>query len=730
MVRFNGISTCVVAPPLRFDLRPIPVPRFLAALAAHWRVGLLVVVTTAIWAVHYDRLTLASWSLPTDYRGDSLEILARIKAASEGDTVPLTPQIITRLGAPFGANWSAYPSSDLLLMWLLGRIAAVVGVFAAANFGLLLGTVTSAVSFYGCARWLRARWEWAFAGALLFAFTYQPFHRGLAHLFFVFSWTVPIAILSSGIIASSRRLEWHGRMGWFCIGSAAAIGIGNPYVLMLYLQLVGWAVIAQWLGQRRRENIIAGLVAIGVAVACFFIVEAHVWLFSADRAAASPIVRNYGGTERYALKPIELLLPPDTHRWDALAFFGHRYLRWSDWRSGEAFAPYLGLVGIAALGWLVIVATRAVLRRQRLPGATLPLLWVLAFASVGGVTNMLAFFTTVNVFRATNRFSVFISALVLLFLVTRLSRWRPRLAGAGFAAALLMASIGLWDEIPPPISAEKQHHIAARVDADIDLGKRLEHDLPPGAMVFQLPVMGFPEVVPPFQMTDYEPFRPYIGTHSLRFTYGMLKAQSPGEWQREIAALPTPTLVKQLEQLGFSAVYINREGFADRGEKVLAALAAAGYHEMVSGNLNEQVVVRLRPGAHPVKPLARNLTFGTGWHEARPGNPRWAYGPATLSFLNSTGRPLPCQLRLTLSSVDARHVVIEVNGTKALETTADGTQRELQIPVTLPPGVSEVDLASPEPPLRLSFGQDQLRAFAVYKATVDPDEDLAQMPEM
>ena len=56
----------------------------LPRLTAQWRVALLVLVTTLVWTAHYERWTLASWSVPTDYRGDSLEIFARIQAAAEG----------------------------------------------------------------------------------------------------------------------------------------------------------------------------------------------------------------------------------------------------------------------------------------------------------------------------------------------------------------------------------------------------------------------------------------------------------------------------------------------------------------------------------------------------------------------------------------------------------------------------------------------------------------------
>ena len=49
-------------------------------VAASWRVGLLVLVTSLVWAMHNGRLSLESWSYPTDYVGDAHEVLARIKA--------------------------------------------------------------------------------------------------------------------------------------------------------------------------------------------------------------------------------------------------------------------------------------------------------------------------------------------------------------------------------------------------------------------------------------------------------------------------------------------------------------------------------------------------------------------------------------------------------------------------------------------------------------------------
>jgi hypothetical protein len=213
---------------------PPPTKSLFALAAAHWRVGALVLVTTLVWAVHNERLTLESWGNPTDYVGDAHEVLARIKAASEGETWPLTPQVIDRLGAPFGAHWNSYPTPDKPLMLMLGALAHMVGIFAAANAGLLLAQITAALAFYFTARWLKCRWEWAWVGALLFAYTYHTFHRGLPHFSFVFTWTVPLGLLAVWLVARSKRLDWKTPGAVVCLGAALGLGVSNPYNLMFW----------------------------------------------------------------------------------------------------------------------------------------------------------------------------------------------------------------------------------------------------------------------------------------------------------------------------------------------------------------------------------------------------------------------------------------------------------------------------------------------------------------
>lgn len=687
---------------------------------ASWRVGLLMLAATLIWVAHFDRWTLASWHVPTDYYIDAHETLARLKAASEGDIFPLRSQVIERLGAPFGAHWNAYPTPDKPLMLALGTLVHAVGLYAAANLGLVLAQISAALAFYVTARWLRCRWEWAAAGALLFAYTYHTFHRGLAHFSLVFTWTIPLGLFAVWVVAGSRRIAWSRPGALGCLLIAAALGASNPYNLFFWLQLMGWALVFQAFGARRRANLQIGVAAIAVALLAFIVVHAEGWLYADDTGALPLLARNYGGTERYALKAVEMFIPPPFHHWDWLAFFGHRYARWSEWR-GEVFLPYLGLAGIAGFVWLAIASLRRLIARRPLPGHSLALGWVLAYAMIGGVTNILALFAGFQLFRATNRAAIFVSAIVLFFLVVRLSRvsmrW-PRWLQLG--AAALVAAIGVFEQLPRADSVQDVTAITKMVEADRAFGAQLEATLPHGAMVFQLPVLGFPEVAPPNQLNDYEHFRPYLATENLRFTYGAPKSRARSRWQRDLEDAPVGELVRQLEENGFAALYINRKGYADRAEALLAELTRLGYTQRLQASSGHQVVVALHPSATPQLPMGRSLTIGRGWHIRPDAGVRWAHSEGAVSYFNPHPHPVRVDLSLTLQAVTPREVILERDG-ELVRRISVGTQpTKFDFPdFELIPGVNRFTLRCEVPAVRLGTGQNQLRSFGLKASSLE-----------
>lgn len=682
--------------------------------------------TALVWAWHYHCWTWEDWNVPTDYIGDSHETLARIQAAAEGDTFPLTQQRIERLGAPFGAYWNAYPTPDKPLMLLLGGLAWLIGLFPAANAGLLLAQLSSSLAFYFVARRLRLAWEWSWSGALLFAYCYPAFHRGLAHFSFVFTWTVPLGLLAVWLVARRTPTPLGGRAALFCLAVSAVLGAHNPYHLVFWGQLMVWAILLGWLGGRPRCNTVVGIGSLAVAAVSFFVLHAENWIFIQDSEAMPLLARNYGGTERYALKVVEMFIPPADHRWDALAFFGHRYGRWSEWR-GEAFLPYLGLAGIAGLILLALETLKRLARRQPLPGTSLAVSWLIAYASIGGVTNLLAFFFSFQWFRATNRVSIFIAALALFYLMARLSHWtaawRPR---TRLAAALALATIGLLDQVPVKTGVMPRSTIEEMVSGDRDFSTRLEASLPPGAMVFQLPVLGFPEVVPPHQLSDYEHFRPYFFTETLRFSYGAAKMRARSRWQRDLESVDSMTLVRRLEAYGFGALLINRKGFEDRAQRILDSLERLGYTRRIEGRLGHQVALLLNPSPSPKLPLARNFNYGRGWYPPFEGSVRWAYDAAAVSYLNPYDRPIPASLTFKLQGEGNRTVWLSRGGRKAGEWKLEGEVLTVELKgFVLEPGINTLRFESDKPAVRRSNKRYQLRQFGLGSVSIELPPEFA-----
>ena len=153
----------------------------------------------------------------------------------------------------------------------------------------------------------------------------------------------------------------------------------------------------------------------------------------------------------------------------------------------------------------------------------------------------------------------------------------------------------LWDQVPRPPTAEETATIARQVTADREFTEKMEASLPEAAMIFQMPVMEFPESPAP-GVPPYDHFRPYLYSKNLRYSFGSMKGRDREKWQPAVqnkffdgATLDQQAgvirvkpesaraAVDELKRLGFSAIYVNRNGFPDRGRGIEEALLELGY---------------------------------------------------------------------------------------------------------------------------------------------------------
>jgi len=532
--------------------------------------------------------------------------------------------------------------------------------------------IPSAVVFYFCCRLFRYQRLWSFVAAVLFAFTYYNSVRQLGHLLLSFSYVIPLAISVCWLFLASKRLQWKSSWFIFSVLVSFLLGVSNPYSLNMFAQLLCISIAVNFWQTRDLSRLKLGLVCLGAAVAGFLSVNldtlGYAWVHGSNPAATP---RSYLQTELYALKPMEFVVPPATHNSELLASIGEKYASVALIK-GEVFSPYLGIVGILCLLWMMGEFIWLLISRRNqhrpVPAHALQFFWITGYSVIGGLNNLFAL-AGLYLFRSTNRYSTFISTLLLFFFVSRMSlltrHWKT---ASRWAVAFAILAVGLFDQLPRPITAQETRAMASAFESDAAFGAALEAALPKASMVFQLPVMRFPEGGPVRALQEYEMFRPYFFTKTLHFSFGSNQGRPRDDWQFRVEKLPPQEMVAALERYGFGAIYINRRGFADNAEGLLKNLAALGKPIILEDQNHEQVCVRLNPAAQPELPHTADndlLNFKTGWvaEERAPDQVRhWSDGNATVKFFSEHPTPTPSHLTCMLASLSPRRVAMDFSG--------------------------------------------------------------------
>ncbi|HTO03528.1 MAG TPA: hypothetical protein VL069_07490, partial [Opitutus sp.] len=543
---------------------------------------LLAVATVILWCAITHRWSIAEWSTPLQVHGDPLEVYARIQAAKEDPSQPLRGfASLPRLGAPMEADWQRYPISDRLVFTGLGLLARVAGVFGALNLAIAAVHVLNAVAFYLCARALRWRPEWAMAMAMLFSFCSYNF-RWSVTVSFSLTFFVPILILLCGWIARSAPAVASKRWTWIGVGLAAWLGGANPYLSFFASQLVMGSVGLQLLRRREIARWRVGVIFIGVLGVSFVLQHAAYFLadVEGEREERMTLSRNYAGSEIYALKFADLVIPDPSHPVPLLAKAGRAYQAQSALRT-EFFINYLGIAALCGLGVLLWRTMRSVAgsTRTRIPDAVLGVAWTMLFSAVGGINSLLAL-GGFDLFRASSRNSIFILVWALFFLGSWCqARWRPVSLFLRYAPPLAIVLLSLPDMLPRLRPERLLRNNAAELTRHRTLTDALESRLGNTAMIFQVPTPLFPEAGVAVTMDDYEHFLPYLTSSGLRFSYGALRGTDLSRALKSLARVPAPMMKEELEATGFSAIWIDRRGVFDGGAQLMAGLRGMGVQE-------------------------------------------------------------------------------------------------------------------------------------------------------
>ena len=100
-------------------------------------------------------------------------------------------------------------------------------------------------------------------------------------------------------------------------------------------------------------------------------------------------------------------------------------------------------------------------------------------------------------------------------------------------------------------------------------------------MIYELPFGPFPESI-----DDYVLVRPYLHSHSLRWSYPAMRGREGGRWAHDTAALDPADLLSIVRQSGFAGILIDRDLYRDRGAAIESRLAAMLGRPRVSRDSN------------------------------------------------------------------------------------------------------------------------------------------------
>lgn len=527
-------------------------------------------IAAVVWAQQLWRMP--DWRMPLSWHegGDALFNTLLAQNIQETGWYQENP----RLGAPGTLELYSFPVTILgpmLAFKLLGIAFAAPG--AIVNAFYLLGWPLAGL----CAAWalLRLGLSPPLAAGFGILFAALPAHaiRGEPHLFLAALALVPPGIVAAHALA---REGWSRRGRIWALAFALLLGANEAYYAFFASILV---VVAAAIGGFEHRSPRRGLDALAFAAAAVLGI-ALATLSTLVRGVTSVAERSPADASLLGLKLGQLLMPVISHRFPPFAHLSGRYLaeRAAPGLESESVATALGL--LASLGLLLLFAH---LLGIRLPSTRPETTKVLAgfaiagflFATVGGLGSLFVTFVSPQL-RAHNRMSVFIAFVALAALGLLLDSFLKRLPGGAtggraWVCAILLSTFGTWDQSSLQ-AIPSYHNNAADWASDGDWVGRAEALLAPGAMVFQLPWIPFPESPVQEGIYSFDELRPILRSRSLRWSHGAIKNSPVDLWQRAVVAMPPAEMVTALRAAGFAAVALDRRGYRDSGRRLAQQL--------------------------------------------------------------------------------------------------------------------------------------------------------------
>lgn len=564
---------------------PSPMPRsFVEVFRTEWRWwlpgALLSFVLASMVMTGWPQGLRPQLSTPYIYAGDGLSHSWMTLRVMEGWLFDNA-----RSGYPFGSNFLDYPGSDtgnLLVLKLLGTLSGEYP--SALNLYFLLGFAAVFIASFCALGAFGLLPVLSFSASLLFAML--PFHFiRLGHLFYTWYFVAPVFFYLAYAMSHTReaRPTWTlsaKRTIMLLLLGVCIASFGVYYALFGLIMLSVVALVlcinTGGLGAIKAPVVAIAFVTLGVVLN----IAPNVAHERSQGKNLEVAHRVPAEAEVYGLKLMQLVLPRPGHRQPKLAAWTQHYNKQYP-LINENTTSSLGAVG--STGFIILLCV--LLTRMaggtvdaRLSFLAMIVLVLFLFGTIGGLGALFSAVVSASI-RGWNRISVFIAfgAIAASFLALQLlavRKLKPGMAHATLAAcALLLAGVGLYDQTAPTCQP-----CNAKVQSDFEEDRRfigaIEGALPQGSAVYQLPYMPFPEVPPLHRLQAYDLTIGFLHSKALHWSYAGMKGRQGDLFYRSLTREPIETQLDVIAHMGFAGIYLDRRGFEDNGDAVIAELSA------------------------------------------------------------------------------------------------------------------------------------------------------------
>jgi hypothetical protein len=427
--------------------------------------------------------------------------------------------------------------------------------------------------------------------------------------------------------------------------------------------------------------------------------------------------------EVYGLRVTQLLIPIADHRIPRLAQLRRNYdAEGTAVPVNENGGASLGIVGSAGFMLLLVYLIGWQDRNQRtelLSVLSALNVWAVLLATIGGFSTVIAIVVTPKI-RGYNRISPYIAFFALAtvsFAISALLRKGGVTRLLTYAAMPAILIGGILDQTSN-MNVPDYGTLSRVVAQDRHFIRQIEHELPRGAMVFQLPYVPWPEYPPVYSLPDYELLRGYLHSESLRWSYGAMKGRPGDVWLRHVSSQPVSEMIDSLVIAGFSGIYLDRRGYPDQNVEQ-SIIEAVGQPAVIAAD-NTRVFFSLsnytralrnaysngdwsRMRTETLHPVIATWAQGCSSLEGTPdvSSWRWCGANSILALHNSdtAARQVSFNADVSTGLSQTSTLTIEAGETSRSIQLSGQTRTSVSLPLTLRPGTTLVRFHSDAQPL-------------------------------